>query len=267
MATSLGQIILFRAMQGLAGGGLQPSSQGILLDTFPPEKQGAAMTLFGIAALLAPVVGPTLGGWITVQYEWRWIFYINVPVGLLALAACCFLVEDPDYLKAETAAAARRKIGFDSIGLGLLVVAMASWEVMLSKGQEWDWLGDPFWRVQTLAAAFRGRLGGLIVWETRSNPIINFRPFLERNFAVSCIIIFCAYAVLLGREHFAARPAAIALRLRRPGLGPGAVARRHFADHGSADRRVPLGRGVDARWLIAAGLLVVAVANYLDVAE
>ncbi len=114
MATSLGQIILFRALQGLAGGGLQPSSQGILLDSFPAEKQGAAMTLFGVAALLAPVVGPTLGGWITVQYEWRWIFYINVPVGLLALVACYVLVEDPDYLKAERAAAGRQKARFDT---------------------------------------------------------------------------------------------------------------------------------------------------------
>ena len=82
MATSLPQLILFRVLQGLAGGGLQPSSQGVLLDTFPPEKQGAAQTLFGIAALLAPIVGPTLGGWITDQYSWRWIFYINLPVGI-----------------------------------------------------------------------------------------------------------------------------------------------------------------------------------------
>ena len=88
MATSLGQLILFRVLQGLAGGGLQPSSQGVLLDAFPPEKQGTAMTLFGIAALFAPVVGPTLGGWITDKYSWRWIFLINLPVGLLAFAAC-----------------------------------------------------------------------------------------------------------------------------------------------------------------------------------
>src|ERR1700758_4874926 len=92
MSTSLGQLILFRVIQGLAGGGLQPSSQGILLDTFPPEKQGAAQTLFGVAALLAPVVGPTLGGYITDQYSWRWIFYINLPVGLLALILCYWLV-------------------------------------------------------------------------------------------------------------------------------------------------------------------------------
>src|SRR6202050_273597 len=103
MATSLGQIILFRVIQGLAGGGLQPSSQGVLLDSFPPEKQGAAQTMFGVAALLAPVVGPTLGGYLTVNYDWRWIFYINVPVGALALALCYFVVDDPDYLKKERA--------------------------------------------------------------------------------------------------------------------------------------------------------------------
>src|SRR5437016_8963330 len=93
MATSLGEIILFRVIQGLAGGGLQPSSQGVLLDSFPPEKQGAAMTMFGLAAVLAPVVGPTLGGYLTVQYNWRWIFYINLPVGVLALLVCYFVVD------------------------------------------------------------------------------------------------------------------------------------------------------------------------------
>src|SRR5712671_4378361 len=150
LATSLGQIILFRVIQGLAGGGLQPSSQGVLLDSFPPEKQGAAMTAFGIAALIAPIVGPTLGGWLVVNYDWRWIFYVNVPVGLLALAAAYFLVEDPDYLKQERAELRRRPLNFDYIGLGLLALIMSSWEVMLVKGQEWDWLGDPSWRVQTL---------------------------------------------------------------------------------------------------------------------
>src|SRR5437899_7747081 len=101
MATSLGQIVLFRVLQGLAGGGLQPSSQGVLLDSFPPEKQGQAQTLFGLAALLAPIVGPTLGGWLVVNYDWRWIFLINVPVGSVALVAAYFLVDDPEYLKKE----------------------------------------------------------------------------------------------------------------------------------------------------------------------
>ena len=101
LAGSLSQLILFRAIQGLAGGGLQPSSQGVLLDAFPRERQGVAMTLFGFAALIAPVVGPTLGGWITNSYSWRWVFLINVPVGILAFTGCYFLLEDPDYLVAQ----------------------------------------------------------------------------------------------------------------------------------------------------------------------
>jgi MFS transporter, DHA2 family, multidrug resistance protein len=122
---------------------------GVLLDAFPPEKQGGGHDVFGIAALLAPVVGPTLGGYITDNYGWRWIFYINVPVGLFALVICHAVVDDPDYLKgraAKRASSAR----FDTLGLCLLSVTMVCWEIMLSKGQEWDWLGDPFWRVQTL---------------------------------------------------------------------------------------------------------------------
>src|SRR6185437_7887843 len=99
MAGSLEQLILFRVMQGLAGGGLQPSSQAILLDAFPREKQGSAMTLFSVAALIAPVVGPTMGGWITDNYEWRWIFYLNIPAGLVALGACYILVSDPHIFK------------------------------------------------------------------------------------------------------------------------------------------------------------------------
>src|SRR6476659_8470638 len=101
MATSLSVLIAARVLQGLAGGGLQPSSQGVLLDSFPPEKQGQAQTLFGLAALLAPIVGPTLGGWLVVNYNWRWIFLINVPVGLMALTFAYFLVDDPVYLKEQ----------------------------------------------------------------------------------------------------------------------------------------------------------------------
>src|ERR1700722_19908493 len=100
-ATSLNALVAFRVLQGLAGGCLQPSSQGVLLDAFPPEKQGAAQTLFGIAALLAPVVGPTLGGYITDNYGWSWIFYLNLPVGLIALIFCNAVVRDPDYLQEQ----------------------------------------------------------------------------------------------------------------------------------------------------------------------
>src|SRR5262249_36718851 len=165
MATTLPQLILFRVIQGLAGGGLQPSSQGILLDNFPPEKQGAAMTMFAIAGLLAPVVGPTLGGYLTVNYNWRWIFYINIPVGGFAFVMCYFLVHDPDYLKQERRKLLSRPLNFDFIGLSLLAVTMTSWEILLSKGQEWDWLGDPFFRIQTLLFLFIGAGSSLIYRE------------------------------------------------------------------------------------------------------
>src|SRR5882672_7370065 len=176
LATSLSQMIFFRVVQGLAGGGLQPSSQGILIDSFPPEKQGTALTLFGIAALIAPIVGPALGGWLCVNYDWRWIFLINVPVGLVALVASYVLVDDPAYLKQERATLRRQPLTFDYIGLGLLALVLSCWEVFLSKGQEWDWLGDPFWRIQTLMTLFVLALGALIWRELRiANPLINFR--------------------------------------------------------------------------------------------
>ncbi len=132
-------------LQGLAGGGLQPSSQAVLLDAFPQEKQGQAMTLFGMAALLAPVVGPTLGGYITDNYGWRWIFYLNVPVGLLAFFLCRALVAgsgiSPGRAREESHSQSALRY---ARALSALSVTMVCWEVMLSKGQEWDWLGDPF---------------------------------------------------------------------------------------------------------------------------
>ena len=210
LAGSLGQLILFRVIQGLAGGGLQPGSQGVLLDAFPREKQGVAMTLFGFAALIAPVVGPTLGGWITDTYSWRWVFLINVPVGLLALAGCYAVLRDPDYLVAQRAELRKQPFHFDSIGLSLLVIVMVSWEVMLSKGQEWDWLGDPFWRVQTLAIFFAAGLVALIFWELRHrNPVVNFRALGERNFAACCIIIFLRLSRALCRQQVIARAASV----------------------------------------------------------
>ncbi len=173
MATSLWQIILFRVIQGLAGGGLQPSSQGILMDSFPPEKQGVAMTMFGMAALTAPVVGPTLGGYLADYQNWRWIFYINIPIGCLALFICYFVVDDPDYLKKERAELRRMPLNFDYLGLGLLALVMSAWEVLITKGQEWDWLGDPFGKVQTLVIIFlvAGGKGGELAWSSGSCAI------------------------------------------------------------------------------------------------
>ena len=263
LAGSLGQLILFRVIQGLAGGGLQPSSQAVLLDAFPPEKQGVAMTLFGLAALLAPVVGPTLGGWLTDEYQWRWVFLINVPIGFLAFAGCYALLRDPDYLTKERTELRRKPFHFDSIGLSLLVIVMVCWEVMLSKGQQWDWLGDPFWRVQTLAILFTAGLAGLIFWELRSpNPVVNFRPLAERNFGACCIIIFCAYAVLYAAST--SLPGLLQSLFGYNALNAGLVMSPagFFAVLAMPVVGFMLGRQTDARWLIGAGLLLMAISNY-----
>jgi DHA2 family multidrug resistance protein len=263
VATSLSQMIVFRAIQGLSGGGLQPCSQGILLDGFPPEKQGAAMTLFGLAAMIAPIVGPTLGGWLCVNYDWRWIFLINVPIGLLALAAGYFVVDDPDYLKQERAELSRQPLNFDYTGLSLLVLVMCCWEIMLSKGQEFDWLGDPFWRVQTLMILFGVGLVLLIVRELRTpNPIINFRALGERNFAMSCIIMFCTMVVVYCGS--------IALPMLLQGLfGYDALVSGLVMSPSGVSCLaamvvigILLGRQFDARWLIACGLVVMSAAYY-----
>ena len=263
MATSLEQLILFRVIQGLGGGGLQPSSQAILLDSFPPEKQGAAQTMFGVAALLAPVVGPTLGGYLTVQYDWRWIFYINLPVGAIGFLASYLLVNDPDYLKKERAELHRRPLNFDYVGLGLLILIMSSWEVMLSKGQEWDWYNDPFWRVQTLFILFVLGLGCLIFRELRiANPVVDFRPMGERNFAVCCIIIFCAYGILYGAST--SLPGLLQSLFGYDAYVSGLVQSPSgiFSIMGLMVVGALIGRGVDARWLIAGGLLIMAAGNY-----
>ncbi|EDY16527.1 drug resistance transporter, EmrB/QacA subfamily [Chthoniobacter flavus Ellin428] len=263
MASSLGMLIASRVLQGLAGGGLQPSSQGVLLDAFPPEKQGAAQTLFGIAALLAPVVGPTLGGYITDNYGWRWIFFLNLPVGGFALWMCSRLVFDPPYLKAAQIESRKKAAPFDTIGLCLLSLTMVTWEVVLSKGQEWDWFGDPFLRVQTLAVLFVVGLVGLIWREKRiANPLIHFRTLADQNFRWCCVIIFCAFASLyanttslpaLLQSLFGYDATTSGLVLSPSGIG--AVIMLFIVG-------LLLGRGMDARWLMAAGLFILAIGNF-----
>lgn len=263
IASSLNELILFRVIQGMAGGGLQPCTQGILLDTFPKEKQGQAMSVFGLAALVAPVVGPTLGGYITDNYNWRWIFFINVPVGVLALVGCYLVVSDPAYLKVERAEMRLKSKPFDLLGLGLLSVTMVCWEVVLSKGQEWDWYGDPFYRVQILTALFVGCLSALIVRELRIEaPLVNFRPLADRNFAVGAIMIASAYAVLYAQTTSlpGMLQSLFGYDATQSGLvlSPGGV----FAVLLIPVVAVLLGRGMDARWLIMIGLGFMWIGNY-----
>ncbi len=263
MAGSLSQLIFFRVMQGLGGGGLQPSSQAILLDSFPAEKQGAAMTIYGVAGLMAPVVGPTLGGWITVDYNWRWIFYINLPIGLLAAVACYAVARDPDYLRQARERQRRSGQGFDFLGLGFLVVAITCWEVTLSKGQEWNWFGDPFWRIQILVGLLVVAVVGLIVWELRRPaPLVNFRVFTERNFVCCSLIIFAIYGILYGAST--SLPALLQTLFTYDALQSGL----DLSPAGIfAVVLLPiigflLGRRVDARWLIATGLVIISAGTY-----
>lgn len=263
MATSLSQMILFRVLQGLAGGGLQPSSQGILLDSFPKEKQGTALSLFSIAALTAPVVGPALGGWLCVNYDWRWIFLINVPVGIVALVAAYALVQDPDYLQRERTKLRSQPLKFDYIGLGILALVLSCWEVILSKGQEWDWLGDPFWRMQALIAAFVIGMGAFVAWELRtSSPIVDLRVLRDRNLAVACVVLFCSFAVLYASSI--SLPSLLQALFGYDAWQAGLVlSPAGISSIGALIvAGVLLSRGVDARYLVAAGLLVMATANF-----
>jgi len=263
MASSLNMLIAARILQGLAGGGLQPSSQGILLDAFPPEKQGIAQSLFGIAALLAPIVGPTLGGYITDNYGWSWIFYLNIPVGLLALFVCSAVVQDPPYLRESREKMRRQGQRFDTLGLCLLSLTMVTWEILLSKGQEWDWFGDPFHRIHLLAAVFAASLTSLVYRELHiANPLINFRTLLDRNFRSCCIIIFCAFAVLYANTT--KLPALLQSLFGYDATTSGLVLSPAgvFAILTLIVVGAFLSRGIDARVPMAAGLLTLALGNY-----
>ena len=185
IAPSLGAIILFRVLQGAGGGGLQPIAQSILADTFPPEKRGLAFALYGITTIIAPTVGPTLGGWITDNYSWRWIFFINLPVGILTLFLVLRLVEDPPWMKRL----AGRAVKIDYIGVALLTLGVGALQVMLDKGQEDDWFGSHF--ILTLAVLAAGGLVSLVIWEWfQKQPIVDVRLFKNMNFLGANAMMF-----------------------------------------------------------------------------
>ena len=184
-APTLGALILFRVMQGVGGGGLQPMAQAVLADTFPPQQRGLAFALYGITAIMAPTIGPTLGGWITDSYSWRWIFYINLPVGILAMFLSYRLVEDPPYLHLQRAI--RRRV--DYLGIGLLALGVGALQILLDKGQEDDWFGSSF--IVTLTVITVTCLVSLVFWELRAtDPIIDIRMFKIFSFATANLMMF-----------------------------------------------------------------------------
>jgi MFS transporter, DHA2 family, multidrug resistance protein len=186
LAPSLGVLVLFRIMQGAGGGGLQPSEQAILTDTFPLEKRGMAFAVYGLAVVVAPTIGPWLGGWITDNFSWRWIFYINVPVGIVSLLLTSFLVSDPPYMKK-----ANLKAGFriDYIGIGLISLGLGSMQIILDKGQREDWFASGFIR-GFFALMLVGLIAG-IVWELREKePVVDLKMLKDRNFAIATATMF-----------------------------------------------------------------------------
>ena len=185
IAPSLPLLILFRVIQGVGGGGLQPMAQAILADTFPPQKRGLAFALYGITAIMAPTIGPTLGGWLTDNYSWRWIFYINLPVGILTLFLVLRVVEDPPYIARNRNAGVR----VDYIGISLLALGVGALQILLDKGQEDDWFGSQF--IVALAVICVVSLVSLVVWELHSKtPLIDVRMYKSFNFAVANLMMF-----------------------------------------------------------------------------
>jgi DHA2 family multidrug resistance protein len=190
-APSLPMLLIFRVIQGAGGGGMQPMAQAIMADSFEPHKRGQAFALYGLVAVLAPSIGPTLGGWITDNYTWRWIFFINIPVGILAFFLVTRLVEDPPWIKADPS----KLKNMDYMGLAFLTIAMGGMQVMLDKGEENDWFASGF--IRFFAVLFVGGIIGLVVWEWRQkNPLINLKLFRFKNFAICCFLMMLVGGVL-----------------------------------------------------------------------
>jgi DHA2 family multidrug resistance protein len=252
-ATNLWMILIARAVQGAGGGALQPLSQAILLESFPPHKRGLAMAVFALGVVVAPVLGPTLGGWLTDSYSWRWAFYINIPVGIFAVFMISRYVQDPSYVR-------EAKPGkLDGIGLGLLAVWLGCLQIILDKGQEDEWFGATWirWAAAILIICFVA----FIIREFRhKNPLVDLRVFRHRNFTLGCVLIALFGAAIYGLVTllplfyqelmgYTALAAGWAVSPR----GVGAIIAMPMIGYLTAK--------IDNRWLIALGFALFAVAS------
>ena len=257
LAPSLPLLVFFRVLQGAGGGGLQPVSQAILVESFPREKQGMAMAIYGMGVVVAPIIGPTLGGWITDNFSWRWIFFINIPVGILSLFFTSALISDPEHL-VQLRKGPRVKI--DYIGLALLSVALGFLQVVLDKGQRDDWFGSHFivWSTTLAVCA----IFGMIFWELRQkDPVIELHLFKDRNYATATFTMFALGVVLYGSTVLLPvmlqTLAGYTAELSGLVLSPGAMVTllslplvgRLLAKH-------------EARWLVLFGLLILSLGMY-----
>jgi len=201
LAPTLPLLLFFRVVQGVGGGGLGPSEQSILADTFEPKKRSQAFALYGIAVVMAPTLGPTIGGWITDNFSWRWIFLINIPIVILSLYMTHRLVEDPPNIQREVKEARSGKFRLDYIGFSLLALTFGSLEVVLDKGQQDDWFGSNF--ITTFSIVFAVCLVAVIFYELRlarnnEKPILDLNLFSNRTFTVSVVMMFVLGAALYG---------------------------------------------------------------------
>ena len=256
IAPSLGLLLLFRVLQGAGGGGLQPMAQAILADTFPPHQRGLAFALYGITAVTAPTIGPTLGGWITFNYSWRWIFFINIPVGIITLFLVYRVVEDPPYLARLRA----MKIKLDYMGISLLALGVGALQILLDKGQEDDWFGSRF--ITTLVVISAVSLVAMVIWEWfHKNPVVDVKLFKNFNFASANLMMFILGVLLFSSlvmmplflqtllgytaqvAGLAISPGGLMLLIEMPIIGQ-------------------LTTRVQARYLVAFGWLAMAIAMY-----
>jgi DHA2 family multidrug resistance protein len=254
LAPSLGLLVLFRAIQGIAGGGLQPASQAILADAFPPAKRGTAFALYGLAVVFAPAIGPTLGGWITDSATWRWVFLINVPVGIVVFVLVEALVNDPEHLIKQRLARIKQGIRLDWIGFSLLTLGLGGMQIVLDRGQQDDWFSSTF--ILLLTVAFVAGMVAFVVWELYDkDPIVDLRLLGQRNFGIANLQMFALGLVLLAST--ALLPIFVQSRLGYTALDAGLV----LTPGGIALVFIMpiMGRlvtKVDAKWLIAIGFVI-----------
>ena len=254
-AASLSMLIVARIVQGAGGGALQPIAQAVLMESFPREKRGSAMAVFGLGIVVAPIIGPTLGGWITDNYSWRWIFYINIPIGILAVFLSNTFVEDPPYIREQ------RPGRIDYIGFGLMAVALGTLQLVLDKGQEDEWFASSF--ITWFAVISGAALVAFIVWELKSDePIVDLRVLVNRNFAVGTSLMIAMGIVLYGT--IALLPLFLQTLMGYPAVTSGmAVSPRGF---GAVASMLIVGRLINkvrGRYLIMFGFSVLAYSIYL----
>ena len=252
---SLGMLVAARVLQGLGGGALQPVAQAILLESFPPAKRGAAMAAFAFGVVCAPIIGPTLGGWITDNYSWRWIFYINLPFGLLAIFMTQILVGDPPWIKQGTSG----KI--DAIGFGLMALGLATLQIVLDKGQQSDWFSAS-WVCWTTGLSVASLLI-FIVWELRvADPVVNLRILANRNFAIGTFLITILGSVLYGT--LVILPLFLQQLMGYPALNSGmAISPRGIGSILLLPLIGKLSGKVDNRYMLAAGFVLLAASTFM----